>query len=74
MGCNGYRCVHNPPTPKLLDAYDCPGMTVLNENRLLSSTEDGVSKSQLEIHIELHPQRLSYILTYVFSCKKNLMN
>ncbi|NWJ51184.1 MAG: glycoside hydrolase family 2 protein [Bacteroidetes bacterium] len=42
MGCNGYRCAHNPPTPELLDACDRLGMLVLDENRLLSSAEDGV--------------------------------
>ncbi|MGA2406382.1 MAG: beta-galactosidase GalA [Bacteroidales bacterium] len=43
MGCNGYRCAHNPPTPELLDACDRLGMLVLDENRLLSSTEDGIA-------------------------------
>lgn len=42
MGCNGYRCAHNPPTPELLDACDRLGMLVLDENRLLSSAEDGL--------------------------------
>ncbi|MDO6430296.1 beta-galactosidase GalA [Flavitalea sp. BT771] len=42
MGCNGYRCAHNPPTPELLDACDRMGMLVLDENRLLSSGEDGM--------------------------------
>ena len=34
MGCNAYRCAHNPPTPELLDACDKLGMLVLVENRL----------------------------------------
>ncbi|MVT10361.1 beta-galactosidase GalA [Chitinophaga tropicalis] len=42
MGCNGYRSAHNPPTPELLEACDRLGMLVLDENRLLSSTEDGM--------------------------------
>lgn len=42
MGSNGYRCSHNPPTPALLDACDQLGMLVLDENRLLSSTEEGL--------------------------------
>lgn len=42
MGNNGYRCAHNPPTPELLDACDRFGMLVLDENRMLSSTEDGL--------------------------------
>ncbi len=35
MGCNAYRCSHNPPTPELLDACDRLGMLVLDENRLM---------------------------------------
>jgi len=42
MGSNGYRCAHNPPTPELLDACDRLGMLVLDENRILSSTEDNL--------------------------------
>ena len=41
MGCNAYRCSHNPPTPELLDACDRLGMVVIDENRLMgvASTE-----------------------------------
>ena len=35
MGCNAYRCSHNPPTPELLDICDRLGMLVLDENRLM---------------------------------------
>jgi beta-galactosidase len=42
MGSNGYRPAHNPPTPELLDACDRLGMLVLDENRILSSTEDNL--------------------------------
>jgi len=42
MGSNAYRCAHHPPTPELLDICDSIGMLVLDENRLLSSTEDGL--------------------------------
>lgn len=42
MGCNAYRCSHNPPTPELLDACDKLGMLVIDENRLM-----GVSAVQL---------------------------
>ena len=38
MGCNAYRCSHNPPTPELLDACDRLGLLVMDENRLLGST------------------------------------
>jgi beta-galactosidase len=42
MGSNGYRCAHNPPTRELLDACDRLGMLVLDENRILSGTEDNL--------------------------------
>jgi len=42
MGSNGYRCSHHPPTPELLDMCDSIGLLVLDENRLLSSSEDGI--------------------------------
>jgi len=42
MGSNGYRSAHHPPTPELLDICDKVGMLVLDENRLLSSTEEGM--------------------------------
>ena len=44
MGSNGYRTAHHPPTPQLLDIADRLGMLVLNENRLLSSSEEGLSE------------------------------
>jgi len=42
MGCNAIRTSHNPPTPELLDACDRLGMLVMDENRLLSSSEEGL--------------------------------
>ena len=44
MGSNAYRTSHNPPTPELLDACDRLGMLVLDETRLLSSSEEGLSQ------------------------------
>ena len=44
MGCNAYRTSHNPPTPELLDACDRLGMLVLDETRMMSSTEEGLSQ------------------------------
>jgi beta-galactosidase len=43
MGCNGYRSAHHPPTPELLDICDRLGMLVLDENRILSSSENGLN-------------------------------
>jgi len=38
MGCNGYRCAHNPPTPELLDDCDRLGIMVMDENRHVGDT------------------------------------
>jgi beta-galactosidase len=42
MGSNGYRCSHHPSTPELLDLCDRIGMLVVDENRHLSSSEEGL--------------------------------
>ncbi len=39
MGCNAYRTSHNPPTPELLDACDRLGMVVMDENRLMGTSD-----------------------------------
>src|SRR5204862_2756656 len=44
MGVNAYRTSHNPPTPELLDACDRLGMLVLDETRMMSSSEEGLSQ------------------------------
>jgi len=44
MGCNAYRTAHNPPAPEVLDACDRLGMLVLDETRLFSSNEEGLSQ------------------------------
>lgn len=43
MGCNAYRTSHNPPTPELLDACDELGMLVIDETRMMTSSEDGLN-------------------------------
>jgi len=40
MGCNAYRCAHNPPTPELLDACDRLGMLVMDETRPFGTSDD----------------------------------
>ena len=40
-GVNAYRASHNPPTVSVLEACDSLGMLVLDELRVLSSTEIG---------------------------------
>ncbi|MDR2211982.1 MAG: DUF4982 domain-containing protein [Spirochaetaceae bacterium] len=39
MGSNAYRSAHHPADPALLDACDRLGMLVMDENRLLESSE-----------------------------------
>lgn len=42
-GCNAYRCAHHPPAPALLDVCDHLGMLVMDENRHLDSSEEGIA-------------------------------
>ena len=42
MGCNAYRCSHNPPAPELLEACDRLGMLVMDESRHLDSSPQGL--------------------------------
>lgn len=42
MGCNAYRTAHNPTTPEIMDICDRKGMLFLDENRLLSSSKEGL--------------------------------
>jgi beta-galactosidase len=38
IGCNAYRCSHNPPSPDLLKVCDELGMLVIDENRLMGTS------------------------------------
>ena len=60
MGSNAYRTSHNPPTPELLDACDRLGMLVMDETRMMASTEEGLS--QLERLIRRDRNHPSVIL------------
>jgi len=40
LGSNAYRTSHHAPTPELLDACDSLGMLVMDEQRLLNSSEE----------------------------------
>lgn len=50
VGCNAYRCSHHPPTPELLDMCDSMGLLVLDENRCLSSSEEGLKDLQTMLY------------------------
>ena len=56
MGCNAYRTSHNPPTPELLDACDRLGMLVMDETRMMSSNDEGLSQlERLILRDRNHP-------------------
>lgn len=40
MGCNAYRCSHNPPTPEVLDLCDRLGILVMDENRWFGCAQE----------------------------------
>lgn len=42
MGCNAIRTSHNPPAPELLDACDRMGILVVDETRMMTSSEQGL--------------------------------
>lgn len=44
MGCNAYRCAHNPPSKELLDLCDRMGILVLDETRKLSSSGENLEQ------------------------------
>lgn len=39
FGCNAYRCSHHPPSPSLLSLCDRLGILVIDENRLMGTSE-----------------------------------
>ncbi|OKP77931.1 glycoside hydrolase family 2 [Paenibacillus sp. P3E] len=44
MGSNSYRSAHHPPTPELLDLCDRMGLLVMDENRKLDSSPNGIAQ------------------------------
>jgi beta-galactosidase len=55
-GFNAYRTSHNPPTPELLDACDRLGMLVMDENRLLGSSDEVLGQlTRLVLRDRNHP-------------------
>jgi beta-galactosidase len=56
MGVNAYRTSHNPPTPELLQACDELGMLVLDENRLIGTSQEYLSQfDRLILRDRNHP-------------------
>ncbi len=63
MGSNAYRTSHNPPTPELLDACDKLGMIVIDETRMASSSEEGLSQLERMIRRDRnHPSIVAWSL------------
>lgn len=60
MGCNAYRCSHNPPTPELLDACDRLGMLVMDETRMMAGSAEALA--QLEALVARDRNHPSVIL------------
>lgn len=46
LGCNAYRCSHNPPTPAILEACDRLGMVVMDETRIMETCDEYVEQLQ----------------------------
>lgn len=61
MGSNAYRCSHNPPTPELLDACDRLGMLVIDENRLMGTTDHDLKQCErLIVRDRNHPSIIAW--------------
>ncbi len=65
MGCNAYRCAHNPPTASLLDLCDELGMLVMDENRHYSTAD--VYLDQLRWLVRRDRNHPSVILWSIFN-------
>ncbi len=69
MGCNAYRCSHNPPSPVFLDICDELGMFVLDETRL-----PGTSREMEEDFIDLIKRDRNHPCVVFFSMGNEEMN
>lgn len=63
MGCNAYRCAHNPPAKEILDACDELGMIVMDENRKFEANRDNLRYLEITVRRDRnHPCVLFYSL------------
>ena len=62
-GCNAYRCSHNPPTPELLQACDELGMLVIDENRLMGTSDQNLKElKRMIVRDRNHPSVILWSL------------
>lgn len=63
MGCNAYRCSHNPPPPELLDVCDELGLLVMDENRSYSTAAAALELLRAMVRRDRnHPSVIVYSL------------
>lgn len=62
-GTNAYRASHNPPTKAVLDACDSLGMLAMDELRVLSSSDEGLTQMEYLIRRDRnHPSVVIWCL------------
>ncbi len=69
MGCNAYRCSHNPPSPIFLDVCDELGMLVMDETRI-----PGTSREVMEDYTDLIKRDRNHPSVMFFSMGNEEMN
>ncbi|EKU91585.1 hypothetical protein HMPREF9447_01299 [Bacteroides oleiciplenus YIT 12058] len=63
FGTNAYRASHNPPTVSLLDACDSLGIMVIDEMRMMSSSDEGLQQMKTIIRRDRnHPSIILWSL------------
>ncbi len=63
MGCNAYRCAHNPPARALLDACDRYGLIVMDENRRFEASPEALGHlANMVTRDRNHPSVIFYSL------------
>jgi hypothetical protein len=67
MGCNAYRCVHNPPANEFFEACDCLGLLVMDENRDFGSSPENLK--ELDWMVRRDRNLVKKLMAVVFSLK-----